>query len=109
MEKLGISNIKELVDFGLSAVELVSSLADGVSFGDLGPAMATAKKVQPALKDAHLAWPEYQDMDEVEALELESFVESEFDIPNDKVEVAIEQGLKVAVALRELASMFKKQ
>jgi len=105
---LGTQNLKEIVDFGLSTGEVIAGLQDGVDLKDLGPALSAAKKAPAALKDASLAWDEYCDMDDAEALELENFVVTEFDIPNDKVEEAIERGFKIACELRALIPLFKK-
>lgn len=105
---LGIQNLKEILDFSISTGEVIAGLQDGVDLKDLAPALSAAKKAPAALKDADQAWDEYLDMDDAEALELENFVVTEFDIPNDKVEEAIERGFKVAIELRGLVQMFKK-
>ncbi len=105
---LGVQNLKEILDFSLSTGEVVAGLQDGVDLKDLAPALSAAKKAPAALKDAALAWDEYLDLDDAEALELENFVVTEFDIANDRVEEVIEKTFKFAIELHDLVSMFKK-
>lgn len=100
--------LKELVAFGLAAGELVAGLADGVGFDDVGKVVAAAKAAGPGLAGAGDALKEYVAMSDADALELENFVVAEFDIADDKVEMAIEQALKVAIELHSLVALFVK-
>jgi hypothetical protein len=102
-----VENVKELLAFGLAAGELISGIADGVGFDDLGKAVKAARLAAPAFKDAKLALDEYIGMQDSEALELEAFVMANFDIPDDAVESAIKMALKVVIELHDLAAIFK--
>ena len=46
---------------------------------------------------------------DAEALELETWVEQEFDISNDSVELAIESALKLVIQLHDLAKLLIKK
>lgn len=98
-------NLKELVTFALKLGELISSVADGVSFDDISKLINVARIAGPAFKDAKLALGEYAGMTDAQAVELEQYVVDNFDISDDKVELAIEAGLKVAIQLHELAKL----
>jgi hypothetical protein len=101
----GTKELKELVGFGLSCAELIAGLAEGVSFDDVTKLVAVARQAGPGLNGAGAALVEYVKMSDAEAADLEAFVESEFDIPADTVELAIEGALKVAIQLRELVGL----
>lgn len=103
---MGIKETKELVAFGLSVGELVAGLQDGFSFDDVKKAVEAARLAGPGLKDAELALGEYLAMNDVQALELETFIEQEFDIPSDNVELAIETALRFAIQARVLVNLF---
>jgi hypothetical protein len=102
-----VKNILEAVDLGLSVGKLVSALADGVGLGDLPEALEAARKVKPALEDAGLIVLEYLDMDDAEAKQVDDLA-AKFDIPNEKIEVAVKSAIHVAVELRVLAHLFQK-
>lgn len=105
---MGTTELKEFVAFGLSAGELLSGLQDGFGFDDVAKVIATAKLAGPALKNAGVALDEYVSMSDEEASELESYVVSEFDISDDKVEEGIETALKVCIELHSLVGLFVK-
>ena len=106
---MGTKELKELVGLGLSSGELIAALADGVQISDLGKAVEVARAAGPGLKDAGKALDEYLAMTDAAALDLENWVVAEFDIPDDKVEAAIEMALKVAIQLRDLVRLFVKK
>lgn len=103
----GVQNLLEVVDLGLSVGKLISSLANGVGFDDLKPALDAAKKVKPAIEDAALLVQEYLDMDDAEAKQVDDLAAT-FDIPDDKIEMAVKSAIHVAVELRALAQAFIK-
>lgn len=101
----GTKELKELVGFGLSCAELIAGLAEGVSFDDVAKLIAVARQAGPGLNGAGAALVEYANMTDAEALDLEKFVESDFDIASENVEVAIEAALKVAIQLHDLVKL----
>lgn len=100
-----VQNLKELLDLGLTAVELGETVVDGVNFGTLGKLIEVGRKVKPAIEDAQLAITEYAKMTEEEAADLEAWAVKEFDLKNDEVEQKIELGLSVALKLHELLDL----
>lgn len=103
-------NLKELVGFALSTVELGSHFAEGGTIWTaVGKLIDVGKQAGPAFKDAALALQEYANMNDAEALELETWVEQEFDISNDSVELAIESALKLVIQLHDLAKLLIKK
>ncbi len=104
---MATKELKELVGFGLSVGELVEGLAEGVSFDDVAKLIAVARQAGPGLNGAAAALGEYVNMTDAEAVDLEAYVESEFDLSSDSVEYAIESALKVAIQLRDLVKLFK--
>ena len=104
MEKLGIEEVKAVVNCGLSVGELVDALADGVGLGDIGALVRAGKSVKPAIdavKSGKII-PEIKDLDESEKAELKMWAGEEFDISNDDLEAKIEQGFNFGVDLLEL-------
>lgn len=103
MTKTNITELKALVSFGLSAGELVAGLANGFSFDDVQKALEVVKKA-PAMKLALPALAEYRAMTDEDAEDLEAFISADFDIPDDRVEAAIESALNFLVELHGLLS-----
>lgn len=101
--------LKELVGFVLTTSELVEDVADGVGFSTVGKLVETARSAGPGLKGAAEALQEYAAMTDAEAADLEAFVVSELDLADDKVELVIEQALKVAIELHALAGLIVKK
>lgn len=106
---LGIENIKKLLkaglNFGLSASE---------AFEDKKISFFEAIGLVPeifALIGVAKSWPEIQaelkELSEEEKVELSDFVNAEFDIPNDKVELFIEHALMQVLSLSTLIAEFK--
>ena len=93
----------EVVGFALSLVEGIASLVDGgVSFSDVVKFVEAARRAPAAFKDIHLALPELKNLSDAGKEELKKFIEEDFDIPQDNIELAIESALKVAVDLSDL-------
>jgi len=106
-----MKELKSLVGFGLACAELVADLADGVSFSLISKVVQVAKEAKPAFKGAEVAFEQYVGMTDEAALEIEQWVVSEFDIDNEKVELAIESALKAIIQLRVIVELLvpKKQ
>lgn len=99
---MATSNLKVLLAFILSLGELVASVTKGVSFSLVGKLIEVARTAVPALAHASDALKEYANMTDSEAVDIEQYVVTEFDIEDDKVEGVIETALKVAVELHGL-------
>lgn len=104
-----MKELKELLLAVLKLGELIEGLADGVGFEDVSKLIALGKSAGPGLKDAKQALSEYANLTDAQAIELNAYVGSSFDLADDKVEAAVETGLKVAIELHELAKLFVKE
>lgn len=105
---MATKELKELVAFGLTAAELVESFLDGVSILDVPKVIQTGVAAASGIPGAKEALVEYANMTDAEALELEAFVQEEFDIADENLEVAIEGALGLVIKLHELAKLFIK-
>jgi hypothetical protein len=104
-----IQEIKNVVGLGIGVAELVDSVADGVSLGDVFSVVGVLKSVKPAIdaiKGGKLL-DQYASLTQAEKEDLAKWFDAEFDIKNDKVELVVEQVYKAVLELSELASMVK--
>lgn len=104
-----MDELKKLVGAGLSAGEFIASLSSGFSFILLLKLFGLVKDSIGAAKVAPVALAEYLAMSDEQALELESWVEKEFDISDDNVEKMIESALKVVIELHSIVAEFLKK
>jgi hypothetical protein len=102
-----IDSIKAFLKLGFSLGKVVEALSDGFSLSDLGPILTAAKAIPGGLAAAPAALAQYLGMSDEEALELEAWVVSEFDLKDDALEAGIETALKVVIQLHELINLFK--
>lgn len=98
-----MAGIKELKDVLKAAISIGEALADGVQLGDIRalldlPAAIEGIKEVPA---------ELADLDEFELEELNVFIQSEFDLPDDEVEKFIEDALTWALSTYKLYIRFQ--
>lgn len=106
---LGIENLKKLIAAGLNfGKSAAAALADKkISFFEAIGLIPEAF----ALVGVGKTWVEVQaeisELDEAEKLELKQFVSDEFNIPNDKLEVFIENAIQQIVSLNALIIEFK--
>lgn len=108
---MAVENIKDVVGLGIGVAELIDSVADGVSLGDIFGVVGVLKKVKPAIdavKTGKLI-DEYAALQETEKQELVKWFEVELDVKNDQVELVIEQAWKVALDLNDLVKLIKPQ
>ena len=106
---LGIDNLKKLLkaglDFGKSAAK---------ALGDKKVSFFEAVGLIPevfALIGVGKTWSDVQaeinDLDDAEKAEINQYVQDEFDIPNQKVEIFIEHSLTQIISLNALIYEFK--
>ena len=107
MEKLGISEVKDVLGLGLAVGELVEALADGVGISDIAKLVGVVKKAPAAVAaiKSGKVLPELKDLDDAEKAELKAYAASEFNLANDKVEAAVEAGLGVVLDLADLLKL----
>lgn len=104
-EKLGVSEVKDILAVGVQVTKLVSALSDGVGISDLGALLSAAKAVKPAIdavKSGKLI-PELKDLDETEKAELNGYVKVELDdIDESVLGSVVEKAFSVALDLCDL-------
>lgn len=99
---MGIESLKELVVGGARTAALIEGLRNGFDLSDLKLALAAAKALPPAIRDASQALQEYKDMTDAEAMELDAAIEAEFELQSDTTEKFIENALHFVVSLHDL-------
>lgn len=106
---LGIDNLKKLIKFSLDISENISSaLADGkITTVEIFGFLPELMQVPGVVKSWKDIVAEVKDLMPDERIQLHAFVADEFDIPNDKVEVFIENALLQAISLITLVEQFK--
>lgn len=102
-----IENLKKVVKLGLNLGEFVEGVLKP-DVTDLAKAIELVKEGMEAVGSIGQVIPEFLDLDSAEKDELKAMVVAEFDLADDKVEAAIEMGLKVVIDLSVLAALFKK-
>lgn len=102
----GTDSLKAFLAMGFSMAKVVDVLGDGFQLGDLGPILTAAKSIPGGLAAAPAALTQYLTMSDEEALPLEDWVTSTFDLKDDAVELAIETALKAVIELHSLVRLF---
>lgn len=104
-----VQEIKDVMAFGIGVAELIDSVADGVSLGDIFSVVGVLKKVKPAIdavKSGKLL-DEYVKLDQAGKDELIKWFDAEFDIKEDKAEMVIEQVWVAVLDLNDLVQLVK--
>jgi len=97
----GISELKDVLKAGISIGE---ALADGIDIGDIVALMDL-----PAAIDGIKEVPaEVADLDEAELEEINDFIKTEFDLPDEDLEAFIEEALSWALSTYKLYIRFKE-
>lgn len=109
MSKVGVENLKAVVDLGLACVEAgVKISADGkVSVDDIGAVLAVIPAVPPAISAAKNVPGELGDLDGEEAAELVAHVMGKLAVNDEKAKKIVGASLKVGVAVVELVVAIK--
>ena len=92
-QKFGISNTKELLNFGFAMQKaFADSAADGiVNWEDTMNFLDPIRKAIKAFNNIQEVRKEILDLDEQEVDELYAFVRESFDLPNEQLEILIER------------------
>lgn len=104
-----VQEIKDVVELGISVVELIDAVTDGVSLGDVLSVVGVLKKVKPAIdavKTGKLL-DEYVALDQAAKDELIKWFDTDLSISNVNVEKVIEQVWAVVLDLNDLAALIK--
>lgn len=101
--------IKDVVGCAISIAELVDSVADGISLGDILSVVGVLKKVKPAVDavSSGKLLDEYKNLDQASKDDLVKWFESELDLKEDSIEQVVESGWKVVLELSELLKLVK--
>lgn len=94
MNKLGIKNLKLFVAFVLGLQqEIREASKDGFTFMDSLGLVDNVSKLPAIISNASNIHQEIIDLDEEERAELNFHIQEQFDIPNDQIELAIEESI----------------
>ena len=106
----GIDKIKQALGFAIKLGDNVHKALEDkkYSFPEIIGTALVVKDVIPIVKKAPELFKELGDLDTAEKHEIEDWVESEFDIPNDKVERRIEKAINLLLAIYDFAMTFKE-
>lgn len=107
--KYGIENIKKLLSFGFAfATELSSDLKDGkISFFEGLGMVTNIMQVPGIVKSWAAIKQELTDLDQTERHQLYDFIQNEFDIESDNIEVFVEKCLSWVISTVELIELRK--
>ena len=104
--EIGIKETKELLDFGFKLQKAVSAALEngkvGVAdFPEFFPALMASAK---AFSGAEKVPSELADLSEEEIGELVAFAEERFDLPNDGLEMLVEETIEMALKVIALGA-----
>lgn len=110
MEKLGIQDLKEVLEFGLGfGTAYQAAIADGkFDWSDAIHLIPLAQKAGPAIDNVQAVVEQIRDIDAEERAELEAIVEK-FDLPSERLEKLIEASLRSVLAVGELVALATKK
>ena len=103
-----MKELTEIVDFGISLGNaLGKSFENGkLDVGDTVHLWGVATTVAPAIKDSDEAWEEFKNRTPEQTADLIAHVKEKFDIPQDDIEEAIEDGIDVSFRVIKYARKF---
>lgn len=105
---LGTDHLKKGLKLAFDFAKQTAAIAEGgIKWYELASYLDELLQLPDVIKDGKLILAEIKDLDPAEANELAEWVKVEFDIPDDKLEETIEQGLAMAVNLIALYNTFK--
>jgi len=109
MAKMGIQELKELVDLPLSAVGAFKEAhSDGViDMKDLGQLLVLIPKVAPAFEGVEKVPAEFADLDAEEAAELCAFVVAKLAVTDEKAKLVLDAALRAAASVLGLVRAFQ--
>lgn len=108
MELFGIENLKKVVKFACDFTkQAATSLSDGWQWTDVFAFVDEMATVPGVIKSLPVVKKELADLSIAERAELYSYLELEFDIPNDKVEAFIEHSIQFTLSALALIDEFK--
>lgn len=104
----GIENLKKLIKFGCDLTKQIStSLADGWSWIDAFGFVDEVAAIPGVVKSFPAIQLELSELSTEERQELYDYLVEEFDIPNDRVEVVLENSIALAIAAVALVEQWK--
>lgn len=104
---MGLENIKKVLAFSFALAKAVDlARADGkIDYMDVQYLLAPALKITDAVSGAKQALLEIKDLSVEERAQLDAYIQSEFDIANEELEVKIEKGLALALHVAEFVAV----
>lgn len=107
-EVIGVENFKKLIKFSCGLTKQINtSTADGWQWTDALQFIDEAAEVPGIGKSFPAIAKELADLSKAETEELKVYLQEEFDIPNDSLEVVLENSIMQAVSLVALVNEWK--
>lgn len=107
-EVIGVENLKKLLKFSCDLTKQINTaMSDGWSFSDIFGFVDEAAAIPGIAKSFPAISKELADLSKEEKAELETYLQEEFDIPNDSLETVIENSIMQAVSLVALVNEWK--
>lgn len=108
MEKLGVQKLRLAILFALSFSQKIAvGATDGFDWTDVSALIPDLLQIPAIVQDSAAIVAEFKDLDEAERNELSAEISTTFDIPNDKVELYVEEALKGSLYIVSLVNRFK--
>lgn len=106
---LGIDNLKKITKFSCDFTKEVASAMEDKKFqwGEVFGFFDEIMAIPGVVKSFPEIGKEIADLDTTERAQLELYLQSEFDIPNDKLEIALENSIMFALSAVGLYNMWK--
>lgn len=104
----GIENLKKLIKFGCDLTkQITTALGDGWQWTDAFGFVDEIAAIPGIVKSFPAIQQELSELSPEERQELYDYLQEEFDIPNDRVEVFVENSLSLAIAAVALVEQWK--
>lgn len=108
MEKLGVQKLRLAIMFALTfAQKTAQGATDGFDWTDVSALIPDLLQIPAIVQSSADIVAEFKDLDEQERNELSAEISTTFDIPNDKVELYVEEALKATLYITSLVNRFK--
>lgn len=103
----GTENLKKLIKFGCDLTsQIASSLEDGWSWHDAFGFVDEVAAIPGVVKSFPAIKKELSELSPEERQDIYDYVKAEFDIPNDRLEVVVENSLALAISAVALVEQF---
>lgn len=107
---IGVDNLKIIVHAGIRfGTQAAESFRDGFQWTDIFQFIGVFSEFPTAIQAAKVALQELKELDEANRVELYSYIQTEFDIPDDKVEYEVEAAIGALLYGAALVSSIRER